>query len=82
MKGLRVLVLLILLALSVLSGFLFYTQYFQWRDCFNAMGRCIDAQSGVVYHEQSGLVWFLFIVLTSGLLIFRLWRYVRTKKPD
>lgn len=45
------------LALAALLGFAFDQQYWRWRDCFNELGRCYDPVEGVVYLEQSGVVW-------------------------
>ena len=53
----RRLMLLCLLGLTGASAYMFYAQYFKWRDCFDDTGRCFDAATGVVYLEQSGIAW-------------------------
>lgn len=41
---------------------LYYVMHWRWRDCFNEEGRCYDEASNVIYHEQSGLIYFgLFV---------------------
>ena len=55
---------------AALAGWLFYDQYWRWRDCFNDQGRCFDPAESVVYLEQSGEVWGLItsVCLIAGLL--------------
>lgn len=55
-------------------GYVYYARYVARRQCFNELGRCFDAETGVVYHEQSGGVWLLLAVLAFGLAVFQLRR--------
>jgi hypothetical protein len=45
------------LVMAILFAFAFHLRYWQWRDCFNELGRCYDPVEGVVYVEQSGAIW-------------------------
>lgn len=54
------------LGLFVVFGALFHLQYFRWRDCFDAQGRCFDAEAGVVYLAQSGAAWGALAVVALG----------------
>ena len=62
------------LAAVCTSGFVLYTQHIRWRRCFNALGRCFDPDTGVVYHAQSGLVWLLLTVGSGAFTLYQLWR--------
>lgn len=62
--------------LFVVFGALFHLQYFRWRDCFDEQGRCFDAQAGVVYQEQSGVVWSALAVVALGVSGVLIWRVV------
>lgn len=66
------------LGLSGLFGYIYNDQYFKWRSCFDEAGRCFDASSGVVYHEQSGIVWLPLTVLTLAAAIFQVWRLLKS----
>ena len=68
----------LLAGLSVLFGYLYYVQYHKWRACFDEMGRCFDANSGVVYHEQAGIAWLSLTVFTFGIAVFLFLRAPRT----
>jgi len=50
------------------SGYLFYDQYWRWRNCYNEEGNCFDPVAAVMYHEQSAFGWgiltFIFFCLT------------------
>lgn len=70
----------LLFGLFVLFGYVYYTQYFRWRDCFNEAGRCFDPQTGVVYLEQSGITWITLTLLALGGFILCLWS-LRPSKP-
>lgn len=61
---------LISLGAAFIFGYLYYVQYFKWRDCFNEEGRCFDDQSGVVYSEQSGAIWLSLTVLALGVSLY------------
>jgi hypothetical protein len=69
----------VLLGLSLVFGYFYYVQYFRWRGCFNETGRCFDAESGVVYSEQSGDTWLLLAALTFGASVYQAWRL---RKPN
>lgn len=75
----RYLISLLLFGLSVLFGYIYYAQYYRWRDCVNEAGRCFDPQHGVVYLEQSGIAWIILTVLTLVVALFG-FRYTRTLK--
>lgn len=73
LRMIRNLVSLLLFGLSVLFGYLYYGQYYRWRDCFDEAGRCFDAQYGVVHLEQSGMTWATLTVLTVTAAILLRW---------
>ena len=57
----------ILFGVAVICAYFFHATYYRWRGCFDATGRCFDPQTGVVYHQQAGLVWgVLFCVAIVG----------------
>ena len=69
MKSTFKIILSILLAgLSCLFWFFFHVQYYKRLDYFNEQGRCFDVESGMVYHEQSGMIYLLLAVITSAIL--------------
>ena len=70
---------LVLLGLSVAFGYLCYVRYVRWRRCFNELGRCFDAEAGVVYSEQSGIAWLSLAVLSLGASLY-LFRRARTAR--
>lgn len=67
----------LLLGLSALFWGMYTTTYAARRDCFNDQGRCFDADSGVVYLQQSGIVWLMLAVAASAAALFALWRWLR-----
>lgn len=69
---------LVSLGLAFAFGYLYYVTYFQWRNCFNELGRCFDDETGIVYLEQSGAVWFILAVLALGV---GLYNAVHLSKP-
>lgn len=71
---------LISLGLCLGSGYLYYVQNLKWRSCFNELGRCLDATTGVVYHEQSGIGWLILTILTFGAFLFLLWPKVKSSR--
>ncbi|WP_306150773.1 hypothetical protein [Roseovarius sp. MMSF_3281] len=71
--------LLALLGLFCVFGYLYYVQYFKWRSCFNALGRCYDAEAGVVYHAQSGTIWASLAGLMLLAALYQAWRLRRAK---
>ncbi|SIS94647.1 hypothetical protein SAMN05421772_109178 [Paracoccus saliphilus] len=64
---------LVSLGLAFAFGYLYYVEYFKWRSCFNELGRCFDDDAGVVYFEQSGVVWLLLAVLALGVGLYSAW---------
>ena len=70
----NVIVSIVFFGLSLVFGYLFYAQNFKWRDCFNELGRCYDAETGTVYLEQSGAVWLSLTALTLGVSLYQIWR--------
>lgn len=73
----RKIIVIAFMGLSLIFGFAYYMLYFKWYDCFNEMGRCFDADTGIVYLEQSGAVWLTLTALTSCVSLFQLWRLTR-----
>ena len=65
---------LVFVGLAAAFGYLYYTQYFKWRQCFNALGRCFDEATGVVYSQQSGAIWLSLAILALGASLFQIWR--------
>ena len=61
-------------------GYLYYVEYFKWRNCFNELGRCFDDDAGVVHSEQSGNVWFLLAVLALGVGLYNAWHLSKPKR--
>ncbi len=74
----RMTLLLLSLGLSAFFGYLFNAHYLKWRSCFDELGRCFDANSGVVYHEQSGVAWLSLTILTLLAAIIQAWRILRS----
>ena len=67
-------VLAITSALSAFFWAAYYLQYFKWRNCFNELGRCFDADTTTVYFEQSGAVWLSLALLTTVIAVSLFWR--------
>ncbi len=76
----RSLVASLLFGLFVLFGYVYYTQSFRWRNCFDETGRCFDPQTGVVYLEQSGITWITLTLLALVGFVLCLWS-LRLSKP-
>lgn len=54
----------------IATGFfaaMFYSQYWQYRDRFDAEGRFFDESQGVVFHGQSGIAWGVLTLLCLGI---------------
>ncbi len=68
------------LGLSFAFGYFWYVQYFRWLSCFNELGRCFDAGSGVVYVEQSGPAWLSLAVIAFGTSLYLFWRASKPKR--
>lgn len=73
--------ILICVALAGLFAFAFHEQYWRWRDCFNELGRCYDAEQGVVYLEQAGVVWGLLAAIPA-MAAALLWRRARRRSRE
>jgi hypothetical protein len=43
--------------LAALFALAFYFRFWNWRDCFNELGRCYDPATQDVYLEQAGVAW-------------------------
>jgi hypothetical protein len=69
---------------AALFGFLYNHTYWQWRDCFDAAGKCQDPlQEGVTYSASTGdlygpplVVLSLLTVIFLGLFAWGLWRRI------
>lgn len=68
------------LVFAAIFGFAYYEQYFKWRSCFNDLGRCYGSEAGVVYLEQSGIIWLSLVVIATAVGFYQLWR-LRAGKP-
>lgn len=64
------------LALAGFSAFSFYDRYWQWRGCFNELGRCYDPESQQVFVEGAGGIWGFLTVVCLALAIIS-WRRAR-----
>ena len=64
---------------SAISGFLFLSLYWPYRDLFDESGRYFDALEMVVYHEQNGITGLmaLFFMLLAVLFFAAGWRQLR-----
>ena len=56
------------------SAYIYYTNYWRWRDLFNDQGRYYHPEEQWVYLEQAGIVWGAFAILFGVLALFLLWR--------
>ena len=65
---------LVLFGASVVFGWVYYAGYVARRECFNELGRCFDGETGVVYLEQSGVVWLMATVAAFGAGLLLAWR--------
>ena len=73
----RTILSLIMLSLSLLFAYGWYTQYYIHRACFNEAGRCLDAETGVIYLEQSGPIWLSLAVLAFATTVWLAWQIRR-----
>lgn len=76
----RTIASLLFLGLAGVFGYLYYVEYFKWRNHFNELGRHFDDGTGVVYLEQSGAVWFLLSVLALTAGLYNAWRLRKAKR--
>ncbi|WP_139280695.1 hypothetical protein [Shimia gijangensis] len=65
------------LGFSAAMSFAYYDFYFKWRSCFNELGRCIDSKTGIVYLEQSGVVWLSLALLATCATLYQFKRLIR-----
>ena len=70
---------LVFLLLTLVFGYFYYAQYFQWRDCFDQTGRCFDAASGTVYMEQSGVAWLALTAASLAAALIQAYRLRQSK---
>lgn len=70
--------MLLWLSLTGLSIFLFYENYWRWRDCFNELGRCYETDVGVMT-DTAGPIWGSFTVIFGLLCLRALWKLLRQR---
>lgn len=63
----------VFLLFGALFAAAFIDRYWQWRGCFNELGRCYDPLSQQVYLEQAGVAWgtLTAISIAIGALLIR-----------
>lgn len=71
---------LVCFGLAFAFGYLYYAAYFKHRACFNELGRCFDDETGVVYSEQSEIVWLLLAALALGVSLYTAWHLRKPKR--
>jgi hypothetical protein len=61
--------LLIYALLAGAAGFMFYSRFYRWLDCFNELGRCYDPDGTGQVYTDAGHTWIypaaLFLVLAA-----------------
>jgi hypothetical protein len=65
--------------LAGLFGIAFYERYWRWRDCFNELGRCYDAEAQDVFLEQAGIAWGCLTLICVAIAIAFLIRSLRRR---
>jgi len=75
----RLILALTLFALTGLFCIAYYDRFHKWRDCFNELGRCFDANTGNVMLEQAGIIWGTLACLCLLAAIYQVWRHVNGK---
>ena len=70
--------LLISSLLSAIFLWIWYTQYYQWIDCFNEFGRCFNPNDSVVYTDSS-FVWVIPAAIFLGLSIITLFNLLNKR---
>lgn len=71
-----------LFGLSCVFGAAYYALHFKWRDCFNALGRCFDPDTGHVYLEQSGAAWFSMAAIALIGSVYQFWKFRRQRSHN
>ena len=64
-------------ALAAGFGFLFYTRYYQWIECFNEKGRCYDPDGTGQVYTDAGATWGYWMAIFFGLALWQILRRVR-----
>jgi hypothetical protein len=77
-KPLTLVKLMVYWLLCLLFSYTWYTQYYQWIDCFNALGRCFNPDEAVVYTDD-GFVWAIPALLFLGLGIMTLFNLLKKR---
>lgn len=54
--------------LTLVCAAAFYERFWVWRDCFNELGRCYDADAGVMT-AASGPIWGTLALLFGALFL-------------
>jgi hypothetical protein len=71
---------LLWLGAALFFSWSFYEFYWRWRDCFNALGRCFDAETATVVTD-AGFVWGLLAAaaLLAALICWRVRSYLQAR---
>jgi len=75
----KYLFVILLYMYSILCGWMFYDLYWKRRECFNEEGRCLETETGIVYLQQSGLVWGSFTILAFLSATFIIYIFKQSK---
>lgn len=70
----------VFLGLAAGFGAIYFVGYRNVGSCFNELGRCFDAETGVVYEEQSGIIWLLLAVLALGAGLYTARLFIKTRR--
>ena len=73
----RKLALALSLVFTAVLYLAFYSFHYKWRKCFDEFGRCFDSETGVVFLEQSGIVWLAFALFASWVTLYQVWCLMR-----
>jgi hypothetical protein len=77
-KSLTLIKLMAYWLLCLLFSYAWYTQYYQWIDCFNELGRCFNPNDSVVYTDSS-FVWVIPAAIFLGLSIITLFNLLNKR---
>ncbi len=58
--------------ISILFGYLYYSQYYKWIDCFNELGRCYNPDNTGIVYTRSGQIWLFPFTIFTLITIFLL----------
>lgn len=72
--NIRLALTLFFLGLTLVFGLAYYFEYFRWRDCFNPLGRCLDAETGTIILQQSGITWAMLTLLSGAISAYHLYK--------